>query len=141
LSAAGVGVARIEGSLTYADNHCVSPTVLIVDDHAAFRALARRVLQADGYEVVGEATDGQTGLDAAGSLQPDVVLLDVRLPDMDGFQVAGHLADCCTAAVVVTSSSDDPLYPERAASSGARGFVAKHDVCGAALDRLLGLAA
>jgi len=120
-----------------ADNHCVSPTVLIVDDHAAFRALARQVLQADGYDVIGEAIDGQAGLDAAGSLQPDVVLLDVRLPDMDGFQVACHLADCCTAAVVVTSSSDDPLYPERAASSGARGFVAKHDVCGAALDRLL----
>jgi DNA-binding NarL/FixJ family response regulator len=115
--------------------------VLIVDDHAAFRALARQVLQADGYDVVGEATDGQTGLDAAGSLQPDVILLDVRLPDMDGFQVACHLACCCTAAVVVTSSSDDPLYPERAVSSGARGFVAKHDVCGAVLDRLLGLAA
>ena len=122
-----------------ADNHCVSPTVLIVDDHAAFRALARQLLQADGYDVVGEATDGQTGIDAAGLLQPDVVLLDVRLPDMDGFQVAGHLADCCRAAVVVTSSSDDPLYPERATSSGARGFVAKHDVCGASLDRLLAL--
>jgi len=134
-------VGRIEGLLQSADNHGVSPTVLIVDDHAAFRALARRVLQADGYEVVGEATDGQTGLDAAGSLQPDVVLLDVRLPDMDGFQVACHLAGCCTAAVVVTSSSDDPLYPERATSSGARGFVAKHDVCGAVLDRLLGPAA
>ena len=120
-----------------ADNHCVSPTVLIVDDHAAFRALARRLLQADGYDVIGEATNGQNGLDAAGSLQPDVVLLDVRLPDMDGFQVAGHLADRCSAAVVVTSSSDDPLYPERATSSGARGFVAKHDLCGAALDRLL----
>ncbi|MDP8967256.1 MAG: response regulator transcription factor [Actinomycetota bacterium] len=122
-----------------ADNHCVSPTVLIVDDHAAFRALARQLLQADGYDVVGEAADGRTGLDAAGLLQPDVVLLDVRLPDMDGFQVAGHLADRCRAAVVVTSSSDDPLYPERATSSGARGFVAKHDVCGASLDRLLAL--
>lgn len=120
-----------------ADNHRVSRTVLIVDDHAAFRALARELLNADGYDVVGEATDGRAGLDAAGSLQPDVVLLDVRLPDMDGFQVAGHLANCCTAAVVVTSSSDDPLYPARATSSGARGFVAKHDVCGAALDRLL----
>jgi DNA-binding NarL/FixJ family response regulator len=116
----------------------VSPTVLIVDDHAAFRALVRRLLQADGYEVIGEASDGRAGLDAADSLRPDVVLLDVRLPDMDGFEVAGRLASCgCPAAVVVTSSSDDPLYPERAASSGARGFVAKHDVCGAALDRLL----
>ncbi len=120
------------------DNHCVSPTVLIVDDHAAFRTLARQLLQADGYDVIGEASDGATGLNAAGSLQPDVVLLDVRLPDMDGFQVACDLADCCSAAVVVTSSSDDPLYPERATSSGARGFVAKHDVCGAALDKLLG---
>ncbi len=119
------------------DNHCVSPTVLIVDDHAAFRSLARQVLQADGYDVIGEAADGRTGLDAARSLQPDVVLLDVRLPDMDGFQVAGDLAQRCTAAVVVTSSSDDPLYPARATTSGARGFVAKHDVCGAALDRLL----
>lgn len=121
----------------WVDNHSVSRTVLIVDDHAAFRTLARRLLQADGYDVIGEAHDGATGLDAAGSLQPDVVLLDVRLPDMDGFQVACDLAGRCSAAVVVTSSSDDPLYPERATSSGARGFVAKHDVCGAALDRLL----
>jgi DNA-binding NarL/FixJ family response regulator len=130
-------VGRIEGAPVRVDNRCVSPTVLIVDDHAAFRTLARQLLQADGYDVIGEANDGRTGLDAAGSLQPDVVLLDVRLPDMDGFQVACDLADCCSAAVVVTSSSDDPLYPERATSSGARGFVAKHDVCGAALDRLL----
>ena len=120
-----------------ADNHHVSRTVLIVDDHAAFRALARQLLQADGYDVIGEAADGQTALDAACCLQPDVVLLDVRLPDMDGFQVAVRLADRCGAAIVVTSSSDDPLYPERATSSGARGFVAKHDVSGAALDRLL----
>ena len=120
----------------------MSPTVLIVDDHAAFRALARELLRVDGYEVIGEAADGQAGLDAVDSLRPDVVLLDVRLPDMDGFQVADRLAACgCTAAVVVTSSSDDPLYAERAASSGARGFVAKHDVCGATLDRLLAPAA
>ena len=124
-----------------ADNHCVSPTVLIVDDHAAFRALARQLLRADGYDVIGEASNGRAGLDAAGSLQPDVILLDVRLPDLDGFDVACHLADCCSAAVGVTSSSDDPLYPDRATSSGARGFVAKHDVCGAALDRLLAQAA
>lgn len=130
-------MGRIEGAPVRADNLCVSRTVLIVDDHAAFRTLARQVLQADGYDVIGEANDGATGLDAAGFLQPDVVLLDVRLPDMDGFQVACDLAGCCSAAVVVTSSSDDPLYPERATSSGARGFVAKHDVCGAALDRLL----
>ncbi|HWC25067.1 MAG TPA: response regulator transcription factor [Solirubrobacteraceae bacterium] len=116
----------------------MSPTVLIVDDHAAFRVVARALLQADGYDVVGEASDGRAGLEAAALLQPDVVLLDVRLPDGDGFQVADRLtSDGCRSAVVVTSSSDDPLYPERATSSGARGFVAKHDISGAALDRLL----
>ena len=120
------------------EDPCVSPTVLIVDDHAAFRALARELLQADGYEVIGEATDGRAGLDAAEALHPDVVLLDVRLPDMTGFDVADRLtSDGCSAAVVVTSSSDDPLYPDRATRCGARGFVAKHDVCGPALDRLL----
>lgn len=116
----------------------MTPTVLIVDDHAAFRAGARALLEADGYDVVGEAGDGRTGLDAIASLCPDVVLLDVRLPDMDGFAVSERVAACgCVTAVIVTSSSDDPLYPARAQRSGARGFVAKHDVCGAALDRLL----
>jgi len=137
-TAPGVGVRRIEGVPALAENGCVTPTILIIDDHAAFRALARELLEADGYEVVGEAADGQAGIDAVGALAPDVVLLDVRLPDMDGFDVVGALAaGGCRSAVVVTSSSDDPLYPERAASSGARGFVAKHDVCGAALDRLI----
>ena len=120
------------------DTHSMSPTVLIVDDHAAFRVGARALLAVDGYEVVGEAPDGASGLEAAATLKPDVVLLDVRLPDMDGFQVAGALAARgSSAAVVLTSSSDDPLYPERATCCGARGFVAKHDVSGAALDRLL----
>jgi DNA-binding NarL/FixJ family response regulator len=116
----------------------VSPTVLIVDDHAAFRAGARAVLEADGWDVIGEAGDGESGLHAVLSLNPDVVLLDVRLPDTDGFTVTACLvARGCESAVVVTSSSDDPLYREQAESMGAAGFVAKHDVCGAALDRLL----
>lgn len=115
------------------------PTVLIVDDHAAFRSGARALLEADGWDVVGEAADGQTGLDAAYDLNPDVVLLDVRLPDMDGFTVAGRLtSNGCQSDVIVTSSSDDPLYRERAEKCGACGFVAKHDVCGAALERLRG---
>ena len=117
----------------------MTPTVLIVDDHAAFRVGVRALLAVDGYDVVGEATDGRSGLEAAAALQPDVVLLDVRLPDMDGFDLADRLAARgCPAAIVVTSSSDDPLYPDRATRSGARGFVAKHDVCGPALDRRLG---
>jgi DNA-binding NarL/FixJ family response regulator len=117
----------------------MSPTVLIIDDHAAFRAGVGALLAADGYHVIGEAGDGRRGIEAAAELRPEVVLLDVRLPDMDGFDVAGEIAASgAGAAVVITSSSDDPLYPARALDSGARGFVAKHDVSGAALDRLLG---
>jgi DNA-binding NarL/FixJ family response regulator len=113
-------------------------TLLIVDDHAAFRSTARALLECDGWNVVGEAGDGTSGLTAARTLKPDVVLLDVRLPDIDGFAVAEKLAaDGGGPAVIVTSSSDDPLYPDRARRTGARGFVAKHDLSGAALQRML----
>ena len=113
-------------------------TLLIVDDHAAFRSTARALLECDGWNVVGEAGDGTSGLTAARTLKPDVVLLDVRLPDIDGFAVAEELAaEASGPAVIVTSSSDDPLYPDRARRTGARGFVAKHDLSGAALERVL----
>jgi DNA-binding NarL/FixJ family response regulator len=113
-------------------------TLLIVDDHAAFRSTARALLECDGWNVVGEAGDGTSGLTAARTLKPDVVLLDVRLPDIDGFAVAERLtAGGGGPAVIVTSSSDDPLYPDRARRTGARGFVAKHDLSGAALQRVL----
>lgn len=114
--------------------------VLIVDDHPTFRAMARVLLEADGFRVVGDAPDALSGLSAAARLQPDVVLVDVRLPDGDGFAVAAQLADGDGApAVVVTSSSDDPLYPDRALRSGAVGFVAKHDLGGPLLRSLLGV--
>jgi DNA-binding NarL/FixJ family response regulator len=116
----------------------MAPTLLIVDDHAAFRSTARALLECDGWNVVGEAGDGTSGLSAARTLKPDVVLLDVRLPDIDGFAVAEALAaEASGPAVIVTSSSDDPLYPDRARRTGARGFVAKHDLSGAALQRVL----
>jgi DNA-binding NarL/FixJ family response regulator len=66
----------------------VTTTVLIVDDHPSFRASARALLQAEGFEVVGEAEDGARALQAVEELRPDVVLLDVQLPDLDGFEVA-----------------------------------------------------
>jgi DNA-binding NarL/FixJ family response regulator len=114
------------------------PTILIVDDHAQFRVTARALLECDGFDVVGEAHTGDEGLHAAGALKPDVVLLDVRLPDADGFALAERLtANGGGPAVILTSSSDDPLYPDRALRSGARGFVAKHDLCGAGFTRLL----
>lgn len=113
-------------------------TVLIVDDHAIFRTAARALLEADGFEVVGDAIDADGGLAAARELHPDIVLLDVRLPDRDGFTVAAELTSGDDGPdVVVTSSSDDPRYPDLARRSGALGFVAKHDLNGTSLQTLL----
>src|SRR5947208_6107762 len=90
------------------ENQSVARTVLIVDDHPSFRASARRMLEADGYEVVGEAEDGGAALTAAERLRPDLVLLDVRLPDIDGFEVARRLLDANgrTPEIVLISSHD-----------------------------------
>ena len=116
----------------------MATTVLIVDDHDAFRTRARRMLEADGYDVVGEAADGAAGLDAARRLEPDVVLLDLQLPDTSGFAVASQLAGTPRApAVVITSTRDDTDFAAMARGSGARGFVSKADLSGPALERLL----
>jgi len=130
-------VGRTKVGAIVGDNLGV-PTILIVDDHGQFRATARALLESDGFDVIGEAPTGLAGFDAARSLEPDVVLLDVRLPDVDGFALAERLtADGGGPVVILTSSSDDPLYPERAVSCGARGFVAKHDLCGPGFSQLL----
>ncbi len=114
-------------------------SVLIVDDHPSFRAGARAVLQAEGFQVVGEATDGASALEAVRELRPELVLLDVQLPDRDGFTVARELTATGDGPVVVLTSSRDaadfgPLISE----SGARGFVPKAQLTGAALQALLG---
>ena len=109
-------------------------TVLIVDDHAGFRASARRLLEAEGYEVIGEAVDGAGAVDAASLLSPDLVLLDVALPDFDGFEVARRLtATPGGPQIVLTSSRDWSALPDLVVSCGARGFVSKADLSGAAL--------
>ena len=113
-------------------------TVLIVDDHPSFRASARTLLEAEGYEVVGEAENGIGAVEATRRLHPDLVLLDVQLPDLDGFQVAeqlGRLAD--PPAIVLTSSRDGADYGRCIVESGARGFVPKADLSGAAIAALL----
>jgi DNA-binding NarL/FixJ family response regulator len=113
-------------------------TVLVVDDHAEFRALARAVLEADGFDVVGEAADGAAAIAGAADLRPDVVLLDVQLPDIDGFEVARRLlADDPGLPVVLVSSRDRSQYGRLIEASGARGFVAKAELSGAALAGLL----
>ncbi len=68
-------------------------TVLIVDDHPSFRASARVLLEAEGFDVIGEAADGTSGIEEASRLRPDLVLLDVQLPDIDGFDVASRLTN------------------------------------------------
>jgi DNA-binding NarL/FixJ family response regulator len=115
-------------------------TVLIVDDHPSFRASARTLLEAEGFEVVGEAADGGAALRAAERLRPELVLLDVQLPDMDGFEVASRLGALNgeRPTVVLTSSRDGSDFGPLVAQSGASGFVPKAELSGAALAALMG---
>lgn len=121
------------------DNHMqMSRTVLIVDDHPSFRTSARRILEDAGYDVVGEAPDGESALAAVRSLRPAIVLLDVQLPDLDGFEVALRLtAESDPPAVVMTSSRDGSDFGTLVDSSGARGFVPKGELSGSALAALV----
>jgi DNA-binding NarL/FixJ family response regulator len=116
----------------------VGKTVLIVDDHPSFRASARRMLEADGYEVVGEAADGVSALDAVRQLQPDVVLLDIRLPDLDGFQVAERLAaNGAAPAIILTSSRDRWDFGYEIEASPAHGFIPKSELRAEAITSLI----
>ena len=116
----------------------MSRTVLVVDDHARFRARARMLLEADGYAVVGEAEDGARGIAAARDLRPDLVLLDVNLPDIDGFDVASRITGGAGApAVVLVSSRDARDFGPLVSRSGARGFISKADLSGAAVKELV----
>lgn len=113
-------------------------TVLIVDDHAGFRATARRVLEAGGYSVIAEAADGGAGVAAAAELRPDLALVDVQLPDFDGFEVARRMRDAGEAPeIVLTSSRDRADFGSLVENSGARGFVSKDDLSAGALEELL----
>jgi DNA-binding NarL/FixJ family response regulator len=113
-------------------------TVLIVDDHPSFRASARMLLQDEGFDVVGEAEDGESALAAVAELHPDLVLLDVQLPDMDGFDVAARLtANGTGPAVVLVSSRDGSDFGGLVRDSGARGFIPKGELSGARIAALL----
>ena len=114
-------------------------SVLIVDDHPSFRATARALLEAEGFDVLGEASDGLEAIAAAEVLCPDVVLLDVQLPDATGFEVAAEiaLANGKEPRVVLVSSRDADDYGGQIAECGACGFVPKGELSGAAVRALL----
>ena len=114
----------------------VSVSVLIVDDHAGFRRSVRALLEVEGFEVVGEAADGSCGLELAHALEPDLVLLDVALPDISGFEVAVGLA-AARSKVILISSREGADYGARVRQSGALGFVPKDGLSAEALNELL----
>lgn len=109
-----------------------------MDDHASYRRAARQLLESEGFDVVGESADGASAVDDARRLQPDVVLLDVQLPDRDGFAVARDLAALPHECVVVLSSSREASdYGPRVDEVEARGFISKSELTGARLAALL----
>jgi len=113
-------------------------TVLIVDDHPGFRSSARALLEAEGFDVVGEADNGVSALAAIGRLHPGVVLLDIQLPDIDGFEVAERLAHAGDPpAVVLVSTRGVSSYRRRLARSPVRGFISKSELSGNALSALV----
>jgi len=113
--------------------------VLVVDDHPSFRGSARALLTAEGFDVVGEAADGAGALSLAPQLEPDLVLLDIQLPDLDGFAVASRLlARDPLLRIVFISSRDRCDYGNSIQESGARGFVSKADLSREALEEILG---
>jgi CheY-like chemotaxis protein len=114
------------------------PRIVIVDDDPAFLATVRVLLEAEGFVVVGEALNGLDGVAAAAELKPDIVLVDVNLPDIDGFEVVERLADGEGAPpVVLTSIRAASDFGNLIETSRARAFIAKADITGEALAKFL----
>jgi DNA-binding NarL/FixJ family response regulator len=119
-------------------NRHVAPSVLIVDDHEDFRRSARALLESDGFNVVGEAIDGADAITQAQRLHPDVVLIDIRLPDFDGFAVAQEISAWPDPpSVVLISSRDASVYRAQLATTRAHGFIAKSQLSGETLASIL----
>lgn len=116
----------------------VTGSVLLIDDDPAFRRLARQTLSGSGLTVVGEAATAAAGISAARSLEPEIMLVDVGLPDGDGISLARELSALPWGPrVVLTSVDPDAASPEEVRKSGAIGFVPKQDLPGSGLDMLM----
>jgi DNA-binding NarL/FixJ family response regulator len=122
------------------DDLFVTPTVLIVDDSASFRWFARELLDAEGFVVIGDAGTGTSAVQAVDRLDPDVVLLDIALPDIDGFEVCAQItrAGGARPAIVLTSSREAQEYHGRLNACSARGFLPKASLTGVALAAVAG---
>lgn len=118
------------------DDPYIQMTVLVVDDHATFRASARRLLELDGFRVVAEAPNAQAALRLVRELEPELMLLDVGLPDRSGFEVAKELAGGRTRVVLISSRAQADLG-RRVRESGALGFISKEQLSGEAILALL----
>lgn len=120
----------------------MAPTIVIVDDREDFRVRASELLTAGGYEVVGTCPDGRSALTAIAALRPDLVLLDVQLPDIDGFTVIEQLdneTDGACPTVVLVSTREAADYGGRLARSGAAGFISKAELSARRLSELAGV--
>jgi DNA-binding NarL/FixJ family response regulator len=112
--------------------------LLIVDDHAEFRDSASVLLEGEGFDVVGSAATGEEAVGQAMRLDPDLVLLDIQLPGMDGFVTAERLAALVNPPVVVLiSSRARSSYGTRIDHAPVRGFLAKHELSGESLKSLI----
>lgn len=123
-----------------ADGHSerVALTVVIVDDHPVFRDVLRSLLAAEGFLVIGEAGDAAGALSAVAELRPDVVVLDVRLPDGSGVDAARVLSSCQDPPLVVLVSTGD--YAHAVRGCGAIAFIPKSRLSGNALRQAIGAA-
>lgn len=120
------------------DDEMARPRLVIVDDHADFRSSARTLLELEGFDVVGVAENGPSALAAVEALQPDVLLLDIQLPGMDGFEVVQELrARNERTRVVLISSRDRSAYAGELREAAVAGFLGKSELSGAALHALV----
>jgi len=134
-----LGLSLMPRALRSCHHAAVARTVLIVDDHDGFRVQAADMLQAAGYDVIGSCADGRSALAAISELGPEVVLLDVQLPDTDGFRLISELLPGQHRPTIVLISSREAVdYGTRVGRSGAAGFITKAELSAQSLLAVIG---